>query len=153
MLIQPSYNEENVNIRQSFYLTNTLKFKCMSRTDGRIAIPRNVEDVLSLGTDVFTKHMDDGASSPLLNLDGVDWAVVGPTIPTALSLHKQAEKLKSQMEEAYRERDLYMPAIEEAVKASRNLLKALNQKNPKRISDWGFQVDDSVQGTKAARSN
>jgi len=124
----------------------------MGRTDGRIAIPRNVEDVLSLGTEVFTKHTNDGESSPLLHLDGVDWAVVGPTIPTALSLHQKAEKLKSQMEEAYRERDLYLPAIEEAIKVSRNLLKAHNQKNPKRLGEWGFKVADSVQAPKLAQA-
>jgi len=32
----------------------------MARTDGRIAIPRNVEDVLDLATEVFTKHTYDG---------------------------------------------------------------------------------------------
>jgi len=124
----------------------------MSRTDGRIAIPRNVGDVLDLATDVYTKHTNDGASSPLLNLDGVDWTVVGPTIPTALSLHKQAERLKSQMEETYRERDIYMPAIEEAVKVSRNLLKAHNQKNPKRLGEWGFKVADSAPAPKPAKA-
>jgi len=124
----------------------------MGRTEGRIVVPRNVEDVLNLATDVFTKHTDDGASSPLLNLDGIDWNVVGPTIKTALGIHRDAEALKGQMEKAYRERDLYMPAIEDAVKASRNLLKALNQKNPKRIADWGFQVDDTVQATKPPKT-
>jgi len=124
----------------------------MNRTEGRIEVPRNVEDVLDLGTEVFTKHINDGALSPLLNLDGVDWAVVGPTIPTALGLHQKAEKLKSQMEEAYRERDLYMPAIEEAIKVSRNLLKARNQKNPKRLGEWGFKVADSVQAPKPPKN-
>jgi hypothetical protein len=33
-----------------------------------------------------------------------------------------------------------------------NLLKALNQKNPKRLSEWGFQVDDSVQSAKAVKT-
>lgn len=56
------------------------------------------------------------------------------------------------MEQAYRERDLLMPAIEEAVKASRNLLKALNQKNPKRLGECGFQVDDAVKQPKATKA-
>ena len=124
----------------------------MSRTDGRIEIPRNVEDVLDLASDVYKKHTNDGASSPLFNLDGIDWAVIGPTIPTALNLHKQAESLKKQADEAYRERDLYMPAIEEAVKASRNLLKSHNQKNPKRLGEWGFKVTDSVQAPKPVKT-
>ena len=124
----------------------------MNRTEGRIELPHNPKDVLNLATDIFTKHTNDGESSPLLHLDGVDWAVVGPTIPTALGLHQKAEKLKSQMEEAYRERDLYLPAIEEAIKVSRNLLKAHNQKNPKRLGEWGFKVADSAQAPKPAKA-
>jgi hypothetical protein len=69
-----------------------------------------------------------------------------------LGKHQQAEALRSQMELAYRERDRYTPQIMEAVKASRNLLKALNPKNPKRLSEWGFEVDDSVQTVKAVKT-
>jgi len=57
------------------------------------------------------------------------------------------------MEEAYREHDIYLPAIEEAVKVSRNLLKAYNQKNPKRLGEWGFKVADSVQAPKPPKTN
>lgn len=124
----------------------------MNRTEGRIAVSRNVGDVLSLAGSVFQKHMADGTASPLLNLDGISWSVVGPTIPTALAKHREAERLKSEMEKAYRERDLLMPAIDEALKASRNLLKALNPKNPKRLSDWGFEVNDSAPTPKAAKA-
>ena len=52
------------------------------------------------------------------------------------------------MEAAYRERDLLIPAIDEALKSSRNLLKALYSKNPKRLSEWGFEVDDTVKAPK-----
>lgn len=124
----------------------------MVRTSGRIAIPDNVEEVLLLASKVFQKHQTDGDASPLSNLDGIAWNVVGPTIEPALSKHREAEALKGQMEKAYRERDLYTPAIEEAVKMSRNLLKALNQKNPKRLSEWGFEVDDSAQAAKTAKT-
>jgi len=124
----------------------------MNRTEGRIELPHNPKDVMNLATDIFAKHQDDGESSPLLNLDGIDWAVIGPTIPTAQNLHKQAENLKRQMEEAYRERDIYLTAIEEAVKASRNLLKAHNQKNPKRLGEWGFDVADSTPVPKPPKA-
>lgn len=52
------------------------------------------------------------------------------------------------MEVAYRERDLLIPAIDETLKSSRNLLKALNAKNPKRLSEWGFEVDDTAKAVK-----
>ncbi len=116
----------------------------MNRTVGRISISRNPAELLQLATRVYQKHQAEGENSPLRNLDGIDWTVVGPMIERALELHNDAEALKGQMEQAYRERDLLVAPIEGAVKASRNLLKALNQQNPKRLCDWGFQVDDSV---------
>ncbi len=116
----------------------------MNRTVGRIAISRNPGELLQLATKVYLKHQAEGENSPLKNLDGIDWTVVGPSIDGALLLHNEAEELKGRMEQAYRERDLLIAPIEGAVKASRNLLKALNQQNPKRLCDWGFQVDDSV---------
>lgn len=70
-----------------------------------------------------------------------------------MSKHRQAEAFKSQMELAYRERDRYTPQIMEAVMASRNLLKALNPKNPKRLSEWGFEVDDSAQTVKSVKAS
>lgn len=124
----------------------------MKRTMGRISISQNVEEMLNLASRVYGKHQADGATSPLSNLDGINWAVVGPTITAALDKHHEAEVLKSKMEQAYRERDLYLPAIKEAVMSSRNLLKALNQKNPKRLSEWGFLVNDSTQATKAVKA-
>ena len=122
----------------------------MARTTGRIVISQNVEEMLTLASKVYGKHQEIGEASPLTqtNLDGISWSVVGPTIEPALAKQKEAEEYKSKMEEAYRERDLYTPAIKEAVTASRNLLKALNQKNPKRLADWGFEVDDSAQAAK-----
>ena len=124
----------------------------MTRTSGRIVISQNAGEMLNLASKVYAKHLADGAASPLINLDGIQWNVVGPTIETALSKHRQAEAFKSQMELAYRERDPFTPQIMEAVQASRNLLKALNQKNPKRLSEWGFEVDDSVQAVKVVKT-
>lgn len=124
----------------------------MSRTSGRIEISQNVEEMLNLASKVYGKHQIDGDASPLLNLDGTNWNDVGPRINPALAKHHEAEDLKKQMEKAYRERDLLMPAIKDALITSRNLLKALNQRNPKRLADWGFEVHDSVQSAKPAKA-
>ena len=102
----------------------------MTRTSGRIVISQNAGEMLNPASKVYAKHLADGATSPLSNLDGIQWNVVGPSIETVLGKHQQAESLKSQMELAYRERDRYTPQIKEAVIASRNLLKAFNQKKP-----------------------
>ena len=116
----------------------------MAKTSGRIAISRNLGQMLDLAAKVYGKHVADGTKSQLKVLEGDPWTTVGPTIAPALAKHNEAEKLKGQMEAAYRERDLLIPAIEVALKDSRNLLKALNAKNPKRLTEWGFEVDDSA---------
>lgn len=116
----------------------------MAKTSGRIAISRNLGKMLDLAAKVYGKHIDDGDASQLKVLEGDPWSVVGPTIGPALAKHNEAEVLKGQMEKAYAERDLLIPAIDDALKSSRNLLKALNAKNPKRLADWGFEVDDTA---------
>jgi hypothetical protein len=123
----------------------------MAKTTGRIAISRNPAEMLTLAGKVYTKHLSDGDTSQLEALTDIDWSVVGPTIETALARHNEAESLKGQMEAAYRERDLLLPAIEDSLKSSRNLLKALNAKNPKRLADWGFEVDDTSSSSKTSK--
>ncbi|MGL4363943.1 MAG: hypothetical protein ACRCSB_01915 [Bacteroidales bacterium] len=113
------------------------------RTSGRIVIPRNPQELMELALAIYTKHQADGATSPLNNLDGQDWTVSGTKIATAQTKHTEAEEHKRKSEEAYRERDIYLNELEKIVKTSAQLLKAFNSSNPKRLSDWGFTVDDS----------
>lgn len=115
----------------------------MANTRGRIKSSSNPVKILEVSEIVYAKHLADGDSSQLSTLVDYDWAIVGPTIATAKAKHAQAERLKGEMEAAYRERDLLMPAIDEILKASKNLLKAINSKNPKRLTEWGFSVDDT----------
>lgn len=124
----------------------------MATTSGRIAISRNLGKMLDLAAKVYSKHVADGDTSQLKVLEGDPWSAVGPTIEPALAKHNEAEKLKGQMEAAYRERDLLIPPIEAALKSSRNLLKALNTGNPKRLSEWGFEVDDTASTPKNAKA-
>jgi hypothetical protein len=124
----------------------------MGRTLGRVEISQNVEEMLNLASTVYEKHESDGDASPLLKLDGTSWKEIGPKIKPTLAKHHEAEELRKQADKAYRERDLYVSEIKETVQASKNLLKALNQKNPKRLADWGFDVHDSVQTPKPAKA-
>ena len=117
----------------------------MAKTSGRIATSRNTGQMLELAQKVHAKHVADGNNSQLRVLEGDPWQTAGPNIAAAIAKHNEAEELKGQMEAAYRERDLLALPIEEALKSSRNLLKALNAKNPKRLAEWGFEVDDSTK--------
>ena len=115
------------------------------RINGRINVSHSPSELLDLAAKVYVKHQADGESSPLNSLVDNNWVVTGPKIAQALEIHQEAEGLRKKMEELYRERDIMLPEIEEIVRNSRNMLKSLHTKNPKRLGDWGFVVDDSVQ--------
>lgn len=117
-------------------------------TKGRIEIPQNIEENLSLAKKVFEKHLEDGNTSILHGLDGMDWKVTGSKIEECLKQHLIAEEHKRKMEEAYRERDLVLPEIQEILRASKSMLKAAYTKNPKKLGDWGFTVDDTPKVKK-----
>ena len=117
-------------------------------TKGRIAIPTNIVENLQLASKVYEKHQKDGASSILNNLDDMDWNTTGANVDLCLQKHLEAEELKRKMEEAYRTRDLYLPQINELLRASKGLLKGVFNKNPKKLGEWGFSVDDSPKVKK-----
>ena len=118
------------------------------KTSGRVVFPQNTEELLDLSKKVFAKHTADGASSPLNGLQDHDWADVGPKIEATLRKHLEAEDLRRRSEEAYKERDLILPAIKETLRASALLLKGANAKNPKRLGEWGFEVNDTPPTSK-----
>ena len=50
---------------------------------------------------------------------------------------------KRKMEEAYRQRDLLLPDISDITRTSIGLLKKIYSKNPKKLGDYGIDIDDS----------
>ncbi len=120
----------------------------MATTKGRVVSPRNVEGVLKLAGKIYSRHQADGPESPLHHLEDFNWAQIGPDVARAQQLHDLAESLKAQMEAAYRDRDALMKGIAGVTSSSRGLLKARFSKTPKRLGDWGFEVDDTVKVKK-----
>lgn len=126
-------------------------FMANQRTTGRIVYPKNAADWLTLAASVYTKHTADGNNSPIKNLADYDWSVTGPNISRAQEVHREAEALRKQAEEKYAERDRLMQGMEEITRKSGSLLKSMNAKNPKRLQDWGYTVDDSPPAPKAPK--
>lgn len=118
-------------------------------TRGRIVKPKNTKEGLELAARIFSKHQADGTASELNQLQGFDWNVVGPTILQAQSYHEAAETFKSKMEEHYRLRDAAYKTIEDITNASSTFLKGKYSLTPKKLGDWGYQVDDTAPVKKA----
>lgn len=113
------------------------------KTTGRIVVPTNVEGLLKLADSVFQKHLMLGTTSPLNALEDNKWSTAGPQVAYTLQKHLEAEDLRRRSEEAYKERDISLPLITDTVRDSAGLLKKINSKNPKRLGEWGFEVDDT----------
>ncbi len=114
----------------------------------KVNIPRNVQELLELARLINGKHTTDGATSVLNGLQNYSWPALGPTIQPCLDKHLEAENTASQREEAYEARQLLLPPIVNAVKASRDLLLGAFMGTPKRLGDWGFDVSGSVKKPK-----
>jgi hypothetical protein len=111
----------------------------------RVDIPSNPSSKLELAGRVNTKHTTDGPASLLNALQNHKWEETGPKVPEAMNLHQQAEELQRQANLAYRKRDLLLDEIDESIKSSRDLLLGIYRDNPKELSQWGFDVSDSVK--------
>lgn len=120
----------------------------MARTKGRVVLTKNPKENLDLAQVIYNKHLELGADSPLKLLDDVDWSVTGPKVATTLEHHAQAEHYKLESEKSYAERDKTLPEVVDALKQSIALLKASYGKNPKKLADWGVNIDDSPQVKK-----
>jgi len=124
----------------------------MSNPNYRVAIPTNPKELLELATQIYQKHTELGTESPLNALVSHSWNENGAKITDAATLNKQAEELKRQSEEANGKRNLLLADIENSVKASRDLLQGVYRETPRTLSQFGFNVTESVRSTTKKQS-
>lgn len=115
----------------------------------RVEIPKNPKELLILAEKVYKKHLADGKDSVLSTIQDHSWDKEGVKVSNALKLHDQAEELKRQMDQAYKERDAQLAGIKEALLASRDVLSGVCRSNMKRMGEWGFVVRDTPKSTKS----
>jgi len=124
----------------------------MSNPNYRVNIPTNPKELLDLATQVYQKHTDLGNESPLNALVSHSWTENGDKVAEATALNKQAEELKRQSEEANSKRNLLLVDIGNSVKASRDLLQGVYRETPRTLSQFGFDVTESVRSINKKQS-
>ena len=122
----------------------------MAKQTLRIPIPTTTSELIKLGKAIHKKHVADGAASPLKAMEDYSWDAVAADLTAAEALHTQAEEHRKKAEELYRERDAKIPNVKGAITSSRNILKGIHAKNPKKLGDYGFTVDDTPKAKKVA---
>lgn len=114
----------------------------------RVIIPTNPEKAIALAKKVLQKHTTDGATSPLNVLNDHNWTDNGPKIADAETLNDKAKELEKQVEKLYKERDALLAAIKDTLRASSKTLLGIYASSPKKLGDWGFEVNDTPQKKK-----
>ncbi|HMN88640.1 MAG TPA: hypothetical protein PKD70_09980 [Saprospiraceae bacterium] len=117
----------------------------------RIIIPTNVGELLQLAGRIYARHQADGSNSPLHAITDDNWNEYGPKIKEAMAKHNEAEEYARRAEQAYRERDAIIKGLDNLVKRSRDLLKAIFKKTPKKLGEWGFEVNDTPRLTRSKK--
>lgn len=111
----------------------------------RVPISKNAEKLLNLAELVMKKHLELGAASPL-NVLG--WDKQAENVAKALEFHKQAKEYQRLSEQAHEQRNILVTPLDDLLKQTRDLLKALHRTEPKKLGEYGFVVDESVRKKK-----
>lgn len=114
----------------------------------RVIIPSNAEKALALAKLVYGKHQADGANSPLNVLQDHNWTDNGPKIALADDLNAQAKELEKKEEKLYKERDALLKPVKDTLRSSSQTLMGIYKSSPKKLGDWGFEVNDTPQKKK-----
>ncbi len=114
----------------------------MTNHRSKVTLSMNVKEMVGLAVMIYQKHKKEGAASPL-NIPGVDMEEFNALNMDVQTINSEAEELKKRSEQRYRERDKKMEKLEVKVRQIKNVLKALNNENPKELGLWGFDVTDS----------
>lgn len=112
----------------------------------RVKISTNTEERLHLAELVAKKHQELGNASPLTPLD---WDKQADNVGKALELHKQAKVYERLAKQAHEQRNMLLTPIDDLLKQTRDLLKALYRTEPKKLGEFGFMVDDTPRKKKA----
>ncbi|NJM00600.1 MAG: hypothetical protein HC924_18305 [Synechococcaceae cyanobacterium SM2_3_2] len=119
----------------------------MATSQKRINIPRQPEPLLKLAEMIARRDAELGENSPLRLLQWPDKTTI---IQEALTLHRQAESLRRQMEQAYEQRDRHLSEVNEWVRQSRDILKGTYRQEIKKLGEFGFEVDSARSVNRSA---
>ncbi len=112
----------------------------MPRKPVRVEIPRDPSEGIALLKKVKAEHERLAAASPLA---GLEWDKINLALTRADEHDVKADQLRKDAERETGERNKDMPAIQDALRAARDVLLGLNRANPKKLGDFGYEVADS----------
>ena len=109
----------------------------MPQNKPRVSIPRKINEVIQLAQVIQSKDAELGNQSPLSMLE---WEARIATIQAALAAQERADTLRSELEQAYEERDLHLKELLESIRQSRDVLTGIYRQDMKKLEEFGFTV-------------
>ncbi len=117
----------------------------MARHNVRVIIPTDPSALIALAQLIEKKHVELGDASPLK--DEEDAAVFSPAVVRGAENDAGADKSRKVAETLTGERNKDLPVIDDGVRRRRDTLLAKYRSNPKKLTEFGFEVDDSPQSS------
>jgi hypothetical protein len=117
----------------------------MARKTVRVKVPTDPSELIALAGKIEAHSVDLGTASPLTDLE--DAESYGPAVARAAEQDGLRDGFAQKAETATGERNKDLPAIIEGVRARRDLLLGLYRSNPKKLTEYGFAVDDTPQSS------
>lgn len=112
----------------------------------RITIPVNAGDLIDLAVAIEEQHLELEKESPLSLLD---WKTASGQVKEAQEVQKQINKLSKELEKLTERRNNLIGPLGDFVRSSRDILSGVYRAEMKKLSDFGFEVDDSPKAKKA----
>ena len=120
----------------------------MPRKNFRVKIPTDPSERIKLAKAIKAKHDELAAASPLSDME--DEAAYTTALSSADVQDAKADKSRKESETATGERNKHMPAVDGGIRARRDVLLGKYRSNPKKLTEYGFEVDDSPTGGDSA---
>jgi hypothetical protein len=115
----------------------------------RIVYPTEFEKLSKLFDSIYAKHSADGDNSSLKDYDFDDLKTKNTN---AYAAHVEADALTQAAQKKREERNVYFDAVDSIIHRIGNFLKAKYPDNPRKLSEWGFSIDDSPSSSSSKAS-
>ncbi|WP_047450255.1 hypothetical protein [Alistipes sp. ZOR0009] len=113
----------------------------------KIDIPGHPDNKANLAAGIIAKHEKDGEASPIKLLVTPDVKV---NVDKITSKTKQAVELRRQSEVLIEERNNLVKDVDQFIRGCRDILMALYPDEPKKLTEYGFDVVTNPSKSKGS---
>lgn len=115
----------------------------------KVIIPSHPDDKADLASDIVSKVKADGELSPLKFILNDE---LSAKVEVIRAKTKQATEFRRQSEVLIEERNNMLKDVEQFIRSSRDILTGLYPNEPKKLTEYGFEVDQATSKSKTAEN-